>query len=609
MSASSTTTAGLRPVAEALGRVLDEAGHAELAPLVAAAAARADRPATIVCVVGEFKQGKSSLVNGLLGRPVCPVDDDLATSAITLVRHGARPQVVVRHGDGRGGRSTTTTDLAGVADWATECGNPDNARSVDRVEISLPSPLLEQGLVVVDTPGMGGLGAGHAAATLAFLPFADALLLVSDASSELTATELDLLTRATERCPTVMFVQTKVDLYPEWQRIHELNLGHLGRRGIDIPAAAVSSTLRQLALERRDRDLNERSGFPRLLAVLGDEVVGPAKDGARARATAELRAVTGAVRDTLARERAIVADPGSLSAAQAELDRTTAHLEHLRGPAARWSVVLSDRVADLSTSVQHQLRTSLRAIGRAMDERIETLARPDDWDRSARDLQTGVAECVARAVAAIESERTALRADLAELLADEDLARGGDAAASRSIDVASLWQAADLRTPGGARAALGTTVTGLRGAQGGVMMLGMLGNFLPRAAATVVVANPVLLGAGLVFGGMGVLDDRRRRVTQMRQTARQQVRQYLDDVQLEVGNELTTLVRDLQRQLRDELTDQLATRQRLADDAVRRAREALGRDQRRREQRLGQLGGWLDALERIEATLVPAEDR
>src|SRR6266508_5996204 len=52
-------------------------------------------PAFHVFVVGEFKQGKSSLVNALLNAPVCPVDDDIATSAPTAVRYGEEPKAAV----------------------------------------------------------------------------------------------------------------------------------------------------------------------------------------------------------------------------------------------------------------------------------------------------------------------------------------------------------------------------------------------------------------------------------------------------------------------------------------------------------------------------------
>src|SRR6266511_3809738 len=52
-------------------------------------------PAFHVFVVGEFKQGKSSLVNALLNAPVCPVDDDIATSAPTAVSWSEQPTAAV----------------------------------------------------------------------------------------------------------------------------------------------------------------------------------------------------------------------------------------------------------------------------------------------------------------------------------------------------------------------------------------------------------------------------------------------------------------------------------------------------------------------------------
>ncbi len=77
--------------------------------------------------------------------------------------------------------------------WVTERGNPDNRLGVEQVEVGLPHPLLERGITLIDTPGIGGLNAAHAAATLAFLPVADALVFVSDASAELTGPELEFL--------------------------------------------------------------------------------------------------------------------------------------------------------------------------------------------------------------------------------------------------------------------------------------------------------------------------------------------------------------------------------------------------------------------------------
>ena len=49
---------------------------------------RLQAPDIRVIVVGEFKQGKSQLVNALVNAPVCPVDDDIATAVPTTVRYG-----------------------------------------------------------------------------------------------------------------------------------------------------------------------------------------------------------------------------------------------------------------------------------------------------------------------------------------------------------------------------------------------------------------------------------------------------------------------------------------------------------------------------------------
>ena len=51
---------------------------------------RLQDPNIRVIVVGEFKQGKSQLINALVNAPVCPVDDDIATAVPTTVRYGER---------------------------------------------------------------------------------------------------------------------------------------------------------------------------------------------------------------------------------------------------------------------------------------------------------------------------------------------------------------------------------------------------------------------------------------------------------------------------------------------------------------------------------------
>ncbi|MEX1006620.1 MAG: dynamin family protein [Acidimicrobiia bacterium] len=592
--------AGIDTAVPQLVGLLQKLGRADLADRANAAAARLRRPATVVCVVGEFKQGKSSLVNGLLGRDVCPVDDDLATAAITLVRYADEPAAAVRRRvDGQ--LVAEHINIEDLDTWVTEAGNPGNERGVERVEIAVPSALLRQGLVLVDTPGMGGLGAGHAAATLAFLPFADGLILVSDASAELSAPEVEFLGRASELCPTVLFVQTKTDLYPAWQRILDLNRGHLERSGVHIPSAVASSALRHEALVRKDRELNERSQFPLLIKALDEGVVAPAKEHAAERSMGDVRAIVSVVRAGLVEEQRLLADPAALAEGLAELEQAKTRLEYLRGPGARWSVIVGDRVNDLSADVTYRFRDSMRRVSDSMDEQIEALTKGNEWDEMVRDMQTQVAEHVTDAFVAIERACGEIEAEVVELLQEEQLGLPDRPGREHSVDVTDLWQAKSIdEKENKGKRAFQTGVTGIRGAQGGIYMFGMMGSFLPTAAGALLMSNPVTIGAGALFGAVQLLDDRKRRVTARRQSARTQVRQFLDEVQFQVGNELTTMVREVQRDLRDEFTERLGELQRTYTETGQRAQADTQRSQQQRQARAAEVTQMLAALDAIQ---------
>lgn len=602
--ASAGPDALIMEVATTLQRI----GRADLAERAAVAAARLRRPSTVVCVVGEFKQGKSSLINALLGQSVCPVDDDLATSAITLVRWGEQPSAIVRRKAASGVAgdppTTETIQVGQVGEWVSEVGNPGNHKRVDRVEIVVPSQLLKQGLVIVDTPGMGGLGAGHAAATLGFLPFADGLIFVSDASAELSAPEVEFLKRATDLCPTVLFAQTKIDLYPNWQKIMGLNRGHFERAGFSLPMVAVSSALRSEALQRKDRALNELSRVPDVITHLSDDVVGPAKASAAARSIADVLAVVGQVLAGLRAERAMLADPATAAAALAELERAKSRLEFLRGPAAKWNVLVGDRVADLSNNVNYRFRGASRNISRMMDERIEQLTKGDEWDELARYIQTVVADEVTQVFIDLEQGRNDIRAEVVELLREEHLDLAELSPIGAGFDVSDMWQGKALeQDTSSGKKAFTTSVTTVRGAQGGIYMFGMLGTFLPTAAGVLIASNPVLLGIGAVFGGMGLADDRKRKIAARRQAARSQVRQFLDDVQFEMGNQIGNLIREIQRDLRDEFTARITELVRTYTDTATRAQADAQSSVQERQKRETELAATIASLTTCEEAL------
>jgi hypothetical protein len=578
-------------------------GRADLSNRLSAAAVRASRPATVVCVVGEFKQGKSSLINALMGEDLCPVDDDLATSVLTVLRYGRERTVVVRRRAGED-MSVEQIDSGQLADWVTERGNPGNEKNVDRVDLLVPHPLLANGLVIVDTPGMGGLGAGHAAATLAFLPFADGLILVSDVSAELSAPEMELLSKARELCPLVLLAQTKIDLYPEWRRIVQVNRDHLTAAGADIVSLPLSAVLWSAASARHDSSLAERSGYPALVGALHREVIEPAKQLAHDRARAEVGDALAQLEAPMQEELQILDDPRRGEEAVRRLEEAKAHLEHLKGPAARWSIHLGDATTDLAGDVNHHLRGSVREVQREMDESVELLKSPEDWDGLAARLQARTAEAIADAFGEIEEGGRRIQAELADLLAADSVDLTPIGSVGSGLDVAELWRGKGVGTGASkAGAALGTALTGLRGAQSGMIMLGMVGQFLPRGATLLLMSNPVTLGLGAAFAGMQLVDAHKRKIAARRQQARMQVRQFLDDVGFESGHRINESLRDLQRTLRDQFSEKIADLQRTYAEAAQQSQQAVQTSREEAAIRKAELTSRLSTLDALRSRL------
>ena len=198
-----------------------------------------------VLVVGEFKQGKSQLVNSLVSAPVCPVDDDIATSVPTVVRHAdTRRSRWSAIGDGNGSRSAPrSARRAGrVRVGGGQPRQPGRGCATPRS--ASRAPLLAGGWCWSTPPVSAGWGRRTGRRPCAALAGADAVLMVSAAAQEYTRPELDFLAAAVRMCPNVACVLTKTDLYPQWRRIAELDRGHLAAADITADLIPVSSAVR-----------------------------------------------------------------------------------------------------------------------------------------------------------------------------------------------------------------------------------------------------------------------------------------------------------------------------------------------------------------------------
>ena len=333
--------------------------------------------------------------------------------------------------------------------------------------------------------------------------------------------------------------------------------------------------------------------------MLRDDVQVPAKALAAGRAAAEADAVLEQLATGVLGELDLLGDADASSASSAAFADARDRLDHLRGPAARWSVLVGDRITDLNSDVAHRFRGALRTTTRTIEDEIELLSTPDEWTELAGRLQTMVTEAVATAFASVEQGAVAIQEDVAALLAEDTLDLPPLPERDAVTDPRSLWTPKDIDPVTGR---LSSTLTGLRGAQSGILLFGMMSSFLPGGIAAFIALSPVTLGIGAAFAGVQLLDAHKRKVQQRRTAARANLRQFLDDVQFEVGDELGQALRDVQRGIRDDVTQRIGELQRTYADLCRQAQEAArasedDRGQRREELR-GQLAR-LDAARRV----------
>jgi GTPase SAR1 family protein len=556
-------------------------GRPDLAVRLAVKAERLADSSFHVLVVGEFKQGKSSLLNALVSTPICPVDDDIATAVPTIIRWSAEPTAVAVFREERDETVDIRRELISLEDVASYAVEQvgDDERSVHSVEIGLPSRLLSGGLVLVDTPGVGGLGSTHGAVTAAAIPMAEAVIFVSDASQEFTAPELEFMQATRKLCPNIVCLVTKTDFYPAWRKIRDLNVAHLKRLGIAAPIIATSASLHTQAMATGDANLLEESGYPELTTFIRNDVLGSAVELSVAAAASDLHDVLDQLTDQFLAQQAVLDDPAVAQAMITELEATKARADELKGRAARWQITLNDGVQDLNTDVDHDLRERFRKINVDAEQTLEDADPADIWGefepwlyhRTAFEvvqnyefLQHRSKELTDRVAEHFEADSDGLRLDLRNIDPDTALSQ---VQARAALDVETAGSAATL-------------MIGVRGGMGGMMMFGMLSSVVGLAL------GPIGIGAGVLMGRKQIRDEKKRQVLARRTQARNAQRKYMDDANFRASKDSRDTLRWVQREVRDYFSTRAEEQSRATQETLIAVQSATQMNEKDRARRL-----------------------
>ncbi len=254
-----------------------------------------------VACVGQFKRGKSTLLNALIGEAILPSGVVPVTAVPTILRFGERLGARVRL---RSGEWTEIT-IAEIEQYVSEVRNPENSKGVAGLEVFVPSPLLAEGMCFVDTPGLGSVFAGNTAATHAFLPHIDAAIVVIGTDPPIGGDELALVESVAKEIPDILFVLNKADRVTEPERDAAISFARqvLAKRLQHF----VSSIFEISALEQLDNGGSQRDwaqlldALEQLVQQSSRQIVCDAEDRSVRRLSNQLLVVVKEERDALTR--------------------------------------------------------------------------------------------------------------------------------------------------------------------------------------------------------------------------------------------------------------------------------------------------------------------
>jgi GTP-binding protein EngB required for normal cell division len=209
----------LRQALDLASEIVDRYGLSSLNALLASCRTALAQQDITVAVVGRFKAGKSSFMNGFIGRSILSVGVVPVTAVVTEIRFGPTEKAEAYFLDGR--RKEISVDEIGS--YISERENPENHKHVAVIKVELPSLAAFSGLTFVDTPGLESVLAHDTDASMRWLPNVGLALVAVSVDPPLSQHDIELLKKLYQYTPNVSILLTKVDLLGAADRLEVLD--------------------------------------------------------------------------------------------------------------------------------------------------------------------------------------------------------------------------------------------------------------------------------------------------------------------------------------------------------------------------------------------------
>ncbi|MFU8841076.1 MAG: dynamin family protein [Nitriliruptoraceae bacterium] len=483
-------------------RALEVEGTAETDSLIAGELAHVRRELQLteftVGIFGLIKRGKSTLLNGLIGREVSSMHVTPETAVPVYVSYGEQPEATVHFADG----SCKHVAVEDVHEFTSQKSNAMNHLGVTFVEQQVPVAFLRNGTRLIDTPGLDDAEADdvYTERTLQELEVVDAGVVLFLSPPTVGSTELAFLEEVVARDLKKTFLVC--NMYP--QHFHDPTmrqqvLEYVGMRIVDATVRAgrggevrvypVCALEAWQARQTDDIDLWKRSGADRLLRdvenYLGDHAGQQVLDAAAERIAhiAELARAEVQVRQQL------LEDPEKLQGFRKQLDRDILDLER------RFDAAVSMALTEVSPLHIRIRGLALQPFNRAKKDlaKLETLEELEQFasrfrrqlevagELASRQFSEGFVQIVDRLQHQLQERFESVMTDLAPnlpairlsshvLLVTPDQMQKLQAAQRRTVQTSRTSAVVGGLSGGGAAVAAAGAVLGPLGLLGGALV-------------------------------------------------------------------------------------------------------------------------------------------
>ena len=163
----------------------------------------------VVSVIGQFKRGKSSVINALLSEEILPISVLPLTAIPVFIYYGEKYELQIKTKKEVLNFRNIEEIKKVLFEFATEKGNPENKKEVEEIKLFYPSELLENNIVLVDTPGVGSIYAHNTKAAEDVIPKSDIGVFVVSPDSPFSEVEMNYFKKVLPKIKTSFFVINK----------------------------------------------------------------------------------------------------------------------------------------------------------------------------------------------------------------------------------------------------------------------------------------------------------------------------------------------------------------------------------------------------------------